>query len=228
MRGARLCAGRDDRRPAAQDVRALDVGAYDLLAGQGTPATTRCARTSPSTAACCCSWTKFAAMRTGDVPLLCCYSVLQRVDVVFLRDPVPYLMCPEEERRSGGEWASKASLPVRVAHDATYARQAQASERSPTPHAATGGLRSPLLRSERAVGRALVTISNLTRPSSATTEPVRDALGHASSTAVSWSSRAPKSTRRLLFVGVDLAGRRFVDEWHRLVQSARRARRGAT
>ena len=98
-------------------VGAVDVAAYDLLAAQRipvykTPLAHEQYSMDGSNSHSSQSWKRFASMRTGEVARLVHlgYDVLHTdTDVVWLRDPTPYLMCTEAAR--GGEFKDAAQFP---------------------------------------------------------------------------------------------------------------------
>ena len=93
---------------ASHIVGAVDKAAFELLAAQQTPAyKTPLAfeeyALDGSNSHASSSWKRFASMRTGEVARIVWlgYHVLHTdTDVVWLRDPMPYLMCTEEARSS--------------------------------------------------------------------------------------------------------------------------------
>ena len=116
------------RAGAAHVVGAVDVGAYDLIVGLGsatykTPLANTEYRLDGSNQHSSGSWKKFAGMRTGEVKriVLLGYTVLHTdCDVVFLRDPAPYLMCGSNDEASV-EWGAKSRWPCAPMREADVA-----------------------------------------------------------------------------------------------------------
>jgi hypothetical protein len=90
------------KRAGAQHVvGAVDVGAFDLMLAQGSPAyktplASEAYQMDGSNQHASSSWKKFAGMRTGEVMKIVAagYTVMHTdCDVVWLRDPMPYAMC---------------------------------------------------------------------------------------------------------------------------------------
>ena len=117
------------RAGAAHLVGAVDQGAFDLMVSRSTAAyKTPLAQSSSyqldgSNQHSSGSWKKFAGMRTGEVKriVLAGYTVLHTdCDVVFLRDPTPYLMCTAEDA-ARGEWADGATFPCAPLREADVA-----------------------------------------------------------------------------------------------------------
>ena len=101
-------------------VGAVDVDAFTKLASHGEIATyktplaferyTLDGGNSHSSS----SWKRFAAMRTGEVARVVQlgYDVLHSdTDIIWLRDPTPYLMCAGAAARVGGEFGSESRFP---------------------------------------------------------------------------------------------------------------------
>ena len=103
------------RAGAAHIVGAVDRGAFDLMKSLGspsylTPLASEAYSLDGSNQHSSGSWKRFAGMRTGEVKriVLLGYTVLHTdCDVVFLRDPAPYLMCHTD----AAEWADGAHYP---------------------------------------------------------------------------------------------------------------------
>ena len=118
------------RAGAAHIVGAVDVGAFDLMVSLGsptykTPLANEAYRLDGSNQHSSGSWKKFAGMRTGEVAriVLLGYTVLHTdCDVVFLRDPAPYIMCPEGDVATAtGPWGSGSSYPCAPMREADVA-----------------------------------------------------------------------------------------------------------
>ena len=108
---------------AAHVVGAVDVETFDLLremtAVYKTPLAASSFQMDGSNQHSSGSWKKFAMMRTGEVARLVGlgYSVLHTdIDVIWLRDPSPYLMCTAEAERAEFSSASRwPCAPMRLA-----------------------------------------------------------------------------------------------------------------
>ena len=159
---------------AAHLVGAVDQAMFDLLAAQGTPVyktplAHESYRMDGSNQHSSGSWKKFAGMRTGEVAkiVLAGFAVMHTdCDVIWLRDPTPYLMCPDS---TPAEWGSDSRFPCR-----------------------------PLATADVSV-------------SSDNMSPGRDTEGRAG-----YAAGGTFNTG-LLFIRPNENGRRFVQEWHRLV-----------
>ena len=98
---------------AAHVVGAVDVGAFGYMLSLGspsykTPLASENYQLDGSNSHASGSWKRFAGMRTGEVKriVLAGYDVLHTdCDVVFLRDPTPYLMCVPSL------WADEGTYP---------------------------------------------------------------------------------------------------------------------
>ena len=105
------------RAGIAHVVGAVDVAAFRLLVAEGVPAyLTPLAREryvmDGSNSHSSSSWKRFASMRTGEVARLVDlgYDVLHSdTDIVWLRDPTPYLMCTPAAR--AGEFGEGMRVP---------------------------------------------------------------------------------------------------------------------
>lgn len=112
------------RAGAMHVVGAVDVGAFDLMVAHGTaayktPLASESYSMDGSNQHSSGSWKKFAGMRTGEVAkiVLLGYTVMHTdCDVVWLRDPMPYLMC-DEAAAASAEWGSGCAQRVH-AYDA--------------------------------------------------------------------------------------------------------------
>ena len=154
-------------------IGAVDVGAFDLMTSLGSPAyktplASEDYKLDGSNQHSSGSWKRFASMRTGEVMKIvnAGYTVLHTdCDVVFLRDPSPYLMC------DSANWGDEARYPC-------------------------AGL---------APADVAVSSDNMS--------PDRDHRGHAG-----YSAGGTFNTG-LLLVRATEGGKRFVNEWHKLVVS---------
>lgn len=162
------------RTGAAHVVGAVDVGAFDMMRSLGsptykTPLAAQDYKLDGSNQHSSGSWKRFASMRTGEVAKIvhAGFTVLHTdCDVVFLRDPTPYIMCG-----AGGVWGEEERYPCAGLQPADVA----------------------------------VSSDNMS--------PDRDHRSHAG-----YSAGGTFNTGLLLVRPTD-AGRRFVDEWHKLVVS---------
>ena len=102
---------------AAHVVGSVDVTMFDLLAARGTPVyktplANEAYSLDGSNQHSSGSWKKFAGMRTGEVAKIVGlgYTVLHTdCDIVYLRDPAPYLMCTPAGK--AGEWGAASRWP---------------------------------------------------------------------------------------------------------------------
>ena len=109
-------------------VGAVDVATFDLLASQGapvyrTPLAAEGFHLDGSNQHSSGSWKKFAGMRTGEVAKFVAggTSVMHTdCDVVWLRDPTPYLMC-EAGAAASGEFANGTRFPCAPLREADVA-----------------------------------------------------------------------------------------------------------
>ena len=140
--------------------RRRDRGAFDLMKSLGspsylTPLASEAYSLDGSNQHSSGSWKRFAGMRTGEVKriVLLGYTVLHTdCDVVFLRDPAPYLMCHTD----AAEWADGAHYPC----SASAARTSPSPRTTCHPAATTTATRAtrPAARSTRGCS------SSATRP----------------------------------------------------------------
>ena len=109
-------------------VGAVDVGAFDLMLSLGspvykTPLASESYTMDGSNQHSSGSWKKFAGMRTGEVAkiVLLGYTVLHTdCDVVFLRDPSPYIMCSDADAASA-DWGASSKYPCAPLREADVA-----------------------------------------------------------------------------------------------------------
>ena len=108
---------------AAYVIGAVDVAAFDLLAQLGspvykTPLALRRYQLDGANSHSSSSWKEFASMRTGEVMRLVHlgHDVLHTdLDVVWLRDPTPYLTCSHAAQDEFGERARFPCAPLQTA-----------------------------------------------------------------------------------------------------------------
>ena len=158
------------RAGAPHIIGAVDVGAFDLMLSLGSPAyktplANEAYHLDGSNQHSSGSWKKFAGMRTGEVARIVQlgYTVLHTdCDVVFLRDPSPYIMCSDADAASAA-WGSASRFPCAPLREADVAVSSDnmSPDRDAQGHAgyAAGGTFNTglLLVRATATGRRFVT-----------------------------------------------------------------------
>ena len=106
------------RAGAAHVVGGVDVGAFDLMSSRGTaayktPLAAEAYHMDGSNQHSSGSWKRFAGMRTGEVAKIvhAGFTVLHTdCDIVWLRDPMPYIMC-DAVAAASEEWGKGGRFP---------------------------------------------------------------------------------------------------------------------